>query len=100
MSLWTRLFGWLRARDPVTIRKQDPRLVPCRSRSDDEFGGTVEEEVTKEQIKMWGTGSRLGGDRHAAHGLDQNGDLVHMDVCIDCLLFLANGDEPSDWRAE
>lgn len=38
-------------------------------------------------------GSHLGGDRHPAHGL-LDGRIVHLDVCIDCLLYLANGDLP------
>jgi len=47
-------------------------------------------------------GSHLGGDRHPAHGLIKggklDGKLVHMDVCTDCLFYLANGDEPEEWR--
>lgn len=42
-------------------------------------------------------GSSLGGDRHAAHGRDKNGELVHLDICVDCLMFIANGDEPEQW---
>ena len=44
--------------------------------------------------------SRLGGDRYAAHGIDEDGDIVHLDVCVDCLMYLANGDEPEDWGNE
>ncbi len=42
-------------------------------------------------------GSHLGGDREPAHGIDENGDIVHFSVCVDCVLYLANGDEPEDW---
>ena len=46
-------------------------------------------------------GSRLGGDRYPAHGVPSataDAPVVHMDVCVDCLMFHANGDEPEDWR--
>ena len=52
-------------------------------------------------------GSTLGGDRHPAHGViaDSEEDarrddhpIEHFDVCVDCLMFHANGDEPEDWR--
>lgn len=36
-------------------------------------------------------GSTLGGDRHPAHGLDANGDLIHFEVCTDCLYYLNYG---------
>ena len=38
-------------------------------------------------------GSHLGGDRHPAHGFYQ-GEIIHLDVCVDCLFYLAYGDEP------
>jgi len=44
--------------------------------------------------------SHLGGDRHAAHGYitfdDGSEELVHFDVCTDCLLYHANGDVPEE----
>lgn len=43
-------------------------------------------------------GSSLGGDRHPAHFL-YRGEIQHLTVCVDCLLFHANGDLPEDWRA-
>ena len=39
-------------------------------------------------------GSTLGGDRHAAHYID-DGDLRHTDVCTDCLIYDSSGDLPS-----
>jgi hypothetical protein len=43
--------------------------------------------------------SRLGGDRFDWHGLDDlTGTLYHFDdACVDCVLYLANGDEPESW---
>lgn len=43
-------------------------------------------------------GSSLGGTRYAAHGLDSEGNIVHLDVCVDCLQFIANGEEPENWQ--
>lgn len=43
-------------------------------------------------------GSLLGGDRYAAHG-DIGGELTHFDVCVDCVLYHANGDLP-DFEAQ
>lgn len=40
-------------------------------------------------------GSGLGGDRHPAHGVDHDGEIVHLSICTDCLLYLANGEEPN-----
>ena len=42
-------------------------------------------------------GSRLGGDRHEAHG-EINGGWYHLSVCTDCLLYFANGDIPETWE--
>ena len=43
-------------------------------------------------------GSSLGGDRFPAHAVDANGDIEHFDICTDCLLYLANGEEPETWE--
>ncbi len=43
-------------------------------------------------------GSTLGGDRSEAHGLyrDDSGELqtVEMSVCVDCMMYHANGELP------
>jgi len=38
-------------------------------------------------------GSQLGGDRYAAHGYSDRHGIVHYDVCVDCVMYLANGEE-------
>ena len=49
-------------------------------------------------------GSTLAGNRYAAHGFSgaqtegSDKSLVHLDICEDCLLFHANGDEPDTWE--
>ena len=44
-------------------------------------------------------GSSFGGNRYPAHYLDEDGEVMRVSVCGDCLLYHANGDEPDDWRA-
>jgi hypothetical protein len=61
-------------------------------------------DLANEPSFSWSTcdscGSNLGGDRHPAHGfyLDDKGQrqLIHLDICVDCLQLIANGDEPTD----
>lgn len=36
-------------------------------------------------------GSRLGGDRLPIHAVDENGDIVHFDACMDCIYYLEYG---------
>lgn len=43
-------------------------------------------------------GSTLGGTRYDSHALDENNELVHLDICTDCLAFFANGSEPENWE--
>lgn len=46
-------------------------------------------------------GTRLAGDRSAWHWVDPRGVVVHeSDACADCVMFLANGTEPEDWRVQ
>ena len=45
-------------------------------------------------------GTYLGGDRHAAAGiLETSGEVIELDICTDCLVYHANGEEPETWRA-
>lgn len=44
-------------------------------------------------------GSSLGGDREEAHAVDATGEIIHLGgACVDCMIYLANGDEPKDWE--
>jgi hypothetical protein len=56
------------------------------------------EDVGDEGFFSWQScdccGSHLGGDRFAAHGIDSGGNGIHLDICVDCLVYIANGDEP------
>jgi hypothetical protein len=39
-------------------------------------------------------GSQLGGHRYPAHALDKDNEIVHLEVCSDCYLYMANGELP------
>lgn len=41
-------------------------------------------------------GSPLGGDREVGHGVNADDVLVHLAVCTDCVIYLANGDLPKE----
>ncbi len=36
-------------------------------------------------------GSRLGGDRFAAHALDDNNEIIHFEICTDCVYYMEYG---------
>ncbi len=40
--------------------------------------------------------SDLGGDRYAAHALADDNGILHFNVCVDCIMYLENGDLPND----
>jgi len=62
--------------------------------------GTVCDEGGFSWSQCDACGSQLGGNRYDAHGLILDahnkpaGELVHLGICVDCLCYLANGDEP------
>lgn len=40
-------------------------------------------------------GSTLGGDRHYAHGIaNDTRQVIHLDVCVDCIFYLSYGELP------
>ena len=44
-------------------------------------------------------GSYLGGDRCVWHWLADDNEVQHEDdCCFDCAMYMANGDEPENWR--
>ena len=45
-------------------------------------------------------GSHFGGDREEWHAINkETGELIHGDnACVDCVVYLANGDEPEEWN--
>ena len=60
--------------------------------------GTVVDEGGFSWSSCDSCGSSLGGDRYPAHGFDGDpteGKMIHLDICVDCLMFHVNGDEPT-----
>lgn len=43
-------------------------------------------------------GSHYHGNRFAAHAHSPKYGWIHLEICEDCLMFIANGDEPETWR--
>ena len=50
-------------------------------------------------------GTHLGGYRSVAHGWPEDkpiqecsaGDVYHLSICVDCRMFIANGELPTEW---
>lgn len=44
-------------------------------------------------------GSSFGGNLEPWHWIDENNEILHEnDACVDCVMYLANGDEPEEWQ--
>jgi hypothetical protein len=76
------------------------------------------DDISDEELQLWdegsfswqecdSCGSRLGGDRFKAHAIHKEAfgpdakrpdDIHHIDICVDCVMFHANGDEPESWE--
>ena len=70
------------------------------------------EDISDETLQLYDEGNfswsecdscdQLGGSRYPAHAIkrasfghpEQPGDIYHIEICTDCVLFHANGDEP------
>lgn len=70
-----------------------------------EFKDAVEcGDIPNEGSFSWSScgicGSHFGGDRYKWHALHtETSELMHFDdACTDCILYLANGDVPEEWR--
>lgn len=54
-----------------------------------------ERELAEEPSFSWSAceacGSSLGGNRHPAHGIMEDGAILHLSICMDCLYFLNYG---------
>ena len=65
-----------------------------------EAGETIEEPHFSSQ-PCGVCNSHFAGDRYVWHALDSKNNkvLYHFnDMCTDCVLYLANGDEPDRWE--
>jgi len=84
-----------------------PGCTECMSAFGYESEESFEEDISSGKIFDEGSfswhscqscGSSVGGERFAAHGVNENGEIIHFDVCQDCLFYLANGDLPETWE--
>lgn len=75
----------------------------AEKRAEKEFPVYLKEQWEKGEFVIEGSfspsscelcGSRLGGDRYPAHGVNDDGEIIHYDICSDCLFYLANGELP------
>jgi len=62
-------------------------------------GGEVFDEGSFSSRGCGICGSKLGGHMYTYHYIDETGEIIHGDdCCVDCLMYLANGDEPEHWE--
>lgn len=62
---------------------------------DDVSRGKVTDEGAFSWCGCGVCGSPLGNTLYIWHAIDESGDVCHSDdMCPDCVLYLANGDEP------
>jgi hypothetical protein len=72
----------------------------CECGQCEDFDAEVGDEGSFSWSSCDACGSSLGGTRHAAHGLispkkyAKRTEVIHLDVCTDCLFYTANGDLP------
>lgn len=95
---------WLRAED----EPNKPRIWYATEEQAEAVAKVLFEEawssgaVYSEPSFSWSScgicNSHLGGDREVWHALDDlTGTLYHFDdACVDCVVYLANGDEPEE----
>lgn len=89
----------------------NPGSAACCPVCLDEFGieDSVDPDTAQEQMYecdqssfSWTAcctcGSPLCGDRSNGHGFDENGEVIHLSMCADCVMYFANGDEPEIWE--
>jgi len=63
--------------------------------------GEVNDEGSFSRSSCEGCGSTFGGDRFAAHGwatVNGKDTLLHFEVCVDCLQYIANSEFPETWK--
>ena len=61
----------------------------------DEYDIDIANEPSFSWSPCEGCNSHLGGDRLPAHGYIDD-ELVHFNICVDCLYYFAFGDIPEE----
>ena len=106
--------GWFEPDRPGLVvyhQSEEDALKAARERFEDDWSsghvtsrgwGAADSEPSFSHGSCGICGSHLGGDREVWHAIipDENGsvigrEILHSDdACIDCVVYLANGDEP------
>lgn len=72
-------------------------IVSAESKAgEDQESGRLPDEASFSWRACDTCGTTLGGDREYGHALDSRMDIVHLSMCADCVMFIANGDIPDD----
>lgn len=58
--------------------------------------GTIPDEPSFSHSSCDTCGSSLGGNRYAAHYMDTDKQIGHLEICSDCVQYIANGELPAD----
>lgn len=95
--------------DAISANWPDYVIAPGAAPGKACCGGSHEEDEDEGGFS-WGPcescGSTLGGNRYPAHAIHREAfgpgakrpdDVHHIEICTDCLIWHANGDEPEDW---
>ena len=70
----------------------------CRAYLGYHESGGIAEDPTFSHSPCHLCNSIFAGDRWIAHGRDEI-DIVHLEICGDCLQYIANGTLPENWRS-
>lgn len=65
--------------------------------ADEIENGIVSDEGSFSWRSCESCSSNLGGNRYSAHGVNVDNEIIHFEVCEDCLFYLSNGDVPDNW---
>ena len=81
--------------------------IPLEKLTDEQFEGMYLDEGSFSWSECDSCSSHLGGDRFSAHAIHKEAfgpdakrpdDVHHISICVDCLMFHANGEEPEVWE--
>jgi hypothetical protein len=66
---------------------------------DHRYEGELIDEGSFSMSRCGICGTSMGGNRFAWHWINPDGEIVHEnDACTDCVMFMANGEEPDQWE--
>lgn len=81
----------------VCANDQD-QTVKSEEFADKVSNGEICSEPSFSQQSCELCGSELGGDRYAAHGRDQADNIIHLEICVDCVQVIYSTN--NEWRTD